>query len=60
MCSRRNSVEIERRDVFGVVKHRTELLGVSLEFGLGEIEPSEIGDFGDIVVSETSGHGEAS
>jgi hypothetical protein len=43
-----------------VIKHRTELLGVSLEFGFGEVEPSEIGDFGDIVASETSGHGQAS
>jgi hypothetical protein len=58
--SRRNPVEVERRDIFGVIKHRTELLGVSLEFGFGEVEPSEIGDFGDIVASETSGHGHAS
>jgi hypothetical protein len=57
---RRYPVEVERRDVFGVVKHCTELLGVSLEFGFGEIEPSEIGDFGDIVASETSGPGESS
>jgi hypothetical protein len=60
VCSRRNPVEVERRNVFGVLKNRTELLGVSLEFGFGEIEPSKIGDFGDIVASETSGHGETS
>jgi hypothetical protein len=43
-----------------VIKHRSELLGVALEFGFCEIQPSEIGNFGDVVAGETSGHGCAS
>lgn len=43
-----------------MIKHRTKLLGVALEVGVGELESGEISDFGDFIASETDGHGGAS
>ena len=56
MSCRWDTVEVERGDIFGVIKHGPELLGVALKFSVGEVEPSEIGHFGDIVASKTGGH----
>ena len=52
----RNTVKIERGDVFGMIEHGPKLFGVALKFGFGEVEPSEIGNFGDIIASEAGGH----
>jgi hypothetical protein len=57
MRGRRDVVEIEGGDIIGMIEHRTELLGVAIEFGVGEEESGEVGDLGNIVTSEAFGHG---
>jgi hypothetical protein len=56
----RHAIEVKGGNVLGVIQHGAELFGVAVEIGVGEFEPSEISDLGDIVASETGGHGCAS
>jgi hypothetical protein len=60
MRGRKHAIEVKRGNVLGVIEYGAELFGVAVEIGVGEFEPSEISDLGDIVASETGGHGCAS
>jgi len=60
MRCRRHVIEVKGGNVLGVIQHGAELFGVAVEIGVSEFEPSEISDLGDIVASETGGHGCAS